>query len=62
MTSDSSFHKRQNDRDKRLAGLQKLFQEGSLDVRKFRHLTMLLRAEARSDCRAHGMKVTAKFK
>jgi hypothetical protein len=62
MTSDSSFHRRANDRAKRLAGLVKLFQDGEIPVKKFRYLTTLLKSEHQADCRASGWRVESQFK
>jgi hypothetical protein len=39
-----------------MQGLIDLFQSGEIDVKRFRHLTRLLRAEQHSDSRATGLR------
>lgn len=51
------FHRRSKDRMSRMQGLVELFQRGDIDSRRFRHLSGLLKAEHRTDCRENGVPV-----
>jgi hypothetical protein len=58
----AAFKRRCHSRSNRLRGLADLFQAGQIDVRRFRHLTALLKSEHRADCRESGMPVGSEFK
>jgi hypothetical protein len=60
--SQNNFHRRANDRSRRMQGLVSLFQAGEISARKFRHLSGLLKAEHRIDCREAGEPVGRDFK
>jgi hypothetical protein len=55
VTSEKDFHRRANDRRVRLNGLTKLFQDGEIPTKKFKHLANLLRAEHNRDARESGV-------
>jgi hypothetical protein len=52
-----AFFRRADYRRQRMQGLVDLFQAGEIDVKRFRHLTALLKAEHRTDCRESGVSV-----
>lgn len=52
----NGFNRRSHDRSNRMRGLVDLFQRGEIDVKKFRHLTALLKAEHRDDCKQTGLQ------
>jgi hypothetical protein len=60
--SRREFFRRAESRRSRIQGLVDLFQAGEIDVRRFRHLTALLKAEHAADCCESGVRVAAEFK
>jgi hypothetical protein len=61
-SEQEAFIRRSVSRRKRMQGLVALFQSGEISVRKFRHLTTLLKAEHRTDCRESGVSVASEFR
>lgn len=61
-TSRTAFFRRAESRRQRLQGLVDLFQKNEIDVRRFRHLTAVLKAEHRTDCRETGVPVASEFR
>ena len=60
--SRTAFFRRAESRRQRLQGLVELFQSNQIDVKRFRHLTALLKAEHRTDCRESGVPIASDFK
>jgi hypothetical protein len=56
-----AFNRRSRERAVRMQGLVSLFQSGEITVKKFRHLTALLKAEHKTDCRESGSRVESQF-
>jgi hypothetical protein len=61
-SQQEEFKRRSNYRRQRMQGLVDLFQAGEIDVKRFRHLTALLKAEHRVDSRSCGVPVESQFK
>jgi hypothetical protein len=61
-SEQEEFKRRANSRRQRMQGLVDLFQSGQIEVKRFRHLTALLKAEHRTDCRESGVPVDSQFK
>lgn len=61
-SQQEEFKRRARDRSNRMKGLVDLFQAGEIDVRRFRHLTGLLKTQHAADCRESGVRVEALFK
>jgi len=57
-----AFFRRAESRRQRLQGLVDLFQAGEIDVKRFRHLTQVLKAEHRNDCNENGVPVPSEFR
>ena len=61
-SEQEAFIRRSVSRRQRMQGLVDLFQSNEIDVRRFRHLTALLKAEHRTDCRETGVPVASEFR
>jgi hypothetical protein len=61
-SSRQAFFRRAESRRQRLQGLVDLFQASQIDVKRFRHLTALLKAEHKTDCRESGVPIASDFK
>jgi hypothetical protein len=61
-SAQEAFTRRSVSRRQRMRGLVDLFQAGEIDVRRFRHLTALLKAEHQTDCRESGVPVASEFR
>jgi hypothetical protein len=61
-SAQEAFTRRSVSRRQRMQGLVNLFQSGEITVQRFRHLTTLLKAEHRTDCRESGVPVASEFK
>jgi hypothetical protein len=61
-SEQEAFIRRSVSRRQRMQGLVDLFQADEIDVKRFRHLTTLLKAEHRTDCRETGVPVASEFR
>jgi hypothetical protein len=61
-TEREAFIRRSVARRQRMNGLVNLFQSGEITVQRFRHLTALLKAEHKTDCRESGTPVASEFR
>jgi hypothetical protein len=61
-SQQEEFTRRSVARRQRMNGLVSLFQSGEITVQRFRHLTALLKAEHKTDCRESGVPVASEFR